>query len=395
LGGVSDYTALVATGLAAAGDEVHVWCPAANGTGPAQPKTQSGPRVFVHRELGNFRISDLRRVNGLLNKFVSPRRLLVQWVPHGYGYRSMNLLFCLWLWLRAVRRHDAVELMVHEPFLPFGGSLKQQGVAAMHRLMTIILLNAADQVWTSTAAWAACLRPYALGRALSFSWLAVTSNIAVSEDAAATGIIRSGYATAGQHIVGHFGSYDRNTNELLLAYLPDILLAQPNRVALLLGQGSESMREELLQRHHELAGRVHATGMLQTTDLSLHLRACDLMLQPYIDGVSSRRSSAMVGLSHSLPIVTTVGELTEPLWIESRAVATSAIGDGSALLESINRLLEDPEERIRLGKAGKALYQDNFDLRHTIEALRNAKRNDGTDSAHSHRHLEPAPDRRY
>ena len=34
-GGVSDYTEAVAAGLAAAGDEVHVWCPAASGLLPS------------------------------------------------------------------------------------------------------------------------------------------------------------------------------------------------------------------------------------------------------------------------------------------------------------------------------------------------------------------------
>src|SRR5205807_10388299 len=115
-------------------------------------KTTKMDGVIVHREMGRFTRSDLRRVGSRLDQLKAPGRLLVQWVPHGYGYRSMNLHFCLWLWRRA-RRGDRVEIMVHEPFLSFReGSWKQSGVAAVHRLMTIILLNAASRVWITIPA---------------------------------------------------------------------------------------------------------------------------------------------------------------------------------------------------------------------------------------------------
>src|SRR5882762_6204283 len=132
---------MVASGLASAGDEVHVWCPLAGdiaSTG-AEAKTLrrnqaiDSARVAVHREFGRFTPYDLRRVGKLLDQFSAQRRLLVQWVPQGYGYRSMNLPFCLWLWQRAKLKRDRVEIMVHEPFLAFGeGSRMQDLAAAVH-----------------------------------------------------------------------------------------------------------------------------------------------------------------------------------------------------------------------------------------------------------------------
>src|SRR5258708_7501026 len=104
-GGVSDYTYGVATGLAAQGDEVHVWCPACLGP---QPQAQG---VVVHRELGTITPRDLRNVGQQLDQFPGPRRILVQWVPHGYGYRAMNLGFCWWLRNRVARHGDRVDLM--------------------------------------------------------------------------------------------------------------------------------------------------------------------------------------------------------------------------------------------------------------------------------------------
>src|ERR1700730_10077623 len=89
-GGVSDYTQSIAKGLAAQGDEVHVWCPA----GGAPEPDSAG--VVVHPELGKIRVRDLRGVELQLDRFPAPRRILIQWVPHGYGPKAINIGFCWW-----------------------------------------------------------------------------------------------------------------------------------------------------------------------------------------------------------------------------------------------------------------------------------------------------------
>jgi glycosyltransferase involved in cell wall biosynthesis len=374
-GGVSDYTRLVAAGLAAAGDEVHVWCPAAETVAAEAVESEAGDAagVFVHRELGRFTRADLRRAGKLLNQFSGPRRLLLQWVPHGYGYQSMNLPFCLWLRSRAARQLDAVEIMVHEPYLNFGeGSWKQDGVAAVHRLMTMVLLSAARRVWMSIPAWEDCWRPYALGRQLPFRWLPVASNIAVVEDKVGVRTTRARYAPAGEHIVGHFGTYDKNISRLLLRAVPALLRERADCVVLLLGAGGEALRDELRRRQPETASRVQATGWLAADELSLHISSCDVMLQPYVDGASSRRTSLMVGLSHGVPVVTTSGRLTEPFWTESGAVALVAVEDAAALVQQTTRLLSDEASRRRMSAAARALYDERFDVKRIIEALREA-----------------------
>src|SRR5580704_1855890 len=109
-GGVSDYTILLAKGLAAHGDQVHIWCPS------WPEKAPEIPGVQVHPSLGKFSPRDFWKAGRELDRFPEPRRLLIQWVPHGFGYQSMNLPFCLWLWGRSTRHQDQVEVMVHEPF---------------------------------------------------------------------------------------------------------------------------------------------------------------------------------------------------------------------------------------------------------------------------------------
>ena len=132
------------------------------------------------------------------------------------------------------------------------------------------------------------------------------------------------------------------------------------------------MRAEMLRREPELAERVHATGALDAASLSLHISACDVLLQPYIDGVSSRRTSVMVGLSHGAAIVTTSGRLTETLWAESEAVALAPVEDVEALVLTTQQLLSDETRRRRLSAAARTLYDERFAVQRTIAALREA-----------------------
>jgi glycosyltransferase involved in cell wall biosynthesis len=363
-GGVSDYTRLVAAELVAGGDGVNVWCPAVSG------ETAQAAGIAVNRALGHIAPADLRRVGRQLNQFAAPRRLLVQWVPHGYGWRAMNLAFCLWLLGRARLRGDRVELMVHEPFLAFSRqSWRQSGVAVVHRLMTVVLLQAAAQVWVSIPAWGAMLRPYALGRDVPFAWLPVPSNIAAADDAAGVSAVRGRYAPPGGWLIGHFGTHGRLITKTLAAVVPALLDEEGRRSLLLIGQGGEVSREELVRRHPHLAARLHVPGGLAAADVARHISACDVMLQPYPDGISSRRTSAMAGLANGRPVVTTAGRLTEPLWAESGAVALVPEGDAAAMATAVKRLLGDAAERARLGAAARALYQSRFDVRHTVAAL--------------------------
>jgi len=363
-GGVSDYSGLVAVGLRERGEEVHVWCPGRAG----DEAGEAG--VVVHRALGSFSPSDLVRVGRRLDPFPAPRHLLIQWVPHGYGYRSMNIGFCLWLLHRSLIRGDRIELMVHEPYLAFERSALWQNAAALvHRLMTMIILASTRMVWISIPRWEACLRPYTLGRRIRFRWLPIPSNVRIADQAGPIQVIRRKYAQDSL-LIGHFGTF----GSAIVSLLEPVLVSLTDRGSLpkvlLMGQGSQKFLGELVARRPQLAGKVCATGTLTETELSVHIAACDLLVQPYPDGVSTRRGSTMVGLAHGKPVVTTSGHLTEPLWQDSGAVRIAPVGDTIRLVEMIEQLLGDSKSRVRLGEAARQLYEQRFDISHTIGALR-------------------------
>ncbi len=365
-GGVSDYTILVAKGLASLGDEVHIWCP----TLPGEAPEIRG--VHVHTGLGKFSPSDLRNTGRELDRFPGPRHLLVQWVPHGFGYKSMNLPFCLWLWGRSKHHHDQINLMVHEPFLQFlPGRWRQNAAATVHRLMTLVLLGAAQKVCLSTPTWEPMLRPYDWGRHRDYKWLPLPSNVPIANDSQGIAAIRKQYAGEGL-LLGHFGTFNPAITPMLSAIVPP-LLRRSNRASLLLiGGGSRAFRELLIRERPELDCRVHAAGQIDARDphLSLHLGACDVLLQPYPDGVTTRRTTIMAALAHGLATVTTTGELTEPLWRNSGAVALAPAYDSEAFVELTLEILGSAEKRASLGAMGREFYQGNFDIRHIVELLR-------------------------
>ena len=359
-GGVADYTHQIATELLRSGETVHVW-------GPSGSASQPGSPIVVHPELGRFRSADLRRASLLLDEHPSPRRLVVQWVPHGFGRRAMNLPFCFWLWRRSIAG-DAVELIVHEPFVTFSGGAGQCVMAGVQRAMTLMLLSAARRVWVTTRAWAPLLEPYLSGRCTAVEWLPVPSSLQCA-DAAAVRKVRARYAPANECLIGHFGTYGSLITSLLADAVPLLAEASLSMRFVFIGSDSETFRSALVARHGTLADRVSATGTVSSSDLSAYVTACDVLLQPYPDGVTSRRTTAMAGLFARVPVVTTQGVLTEGLWSEERAVKLADVGDVRGLVQHVVQLLADPAERRRQGEAGRAVYDRWFDVRHAVTAL--------------------------
>ena len=261
IGGISDHTAQLAGGLAAAGEEVHVWCPGRPGSadvsrtaGRADVADVPHGGVRVHAVMGAFGLADLVRAGTALDACPGPRRLLVQWLPHGYGQRSLNLGFCVWVAGRA-RRGDHVDLVVHEPFLEFSvRPVRHLVMALVHRLMTVVLLRAVQRVWVSTPAWESRLRPFALGRPLEMRWLPVPG----CEGLRAADAPWPAAEVARRPLVGHFGSYGALVTSLLDERLVRVLAGASRPDAVLLGAGSQTFAAAFLSAHPEFAGRVRA-----------------------------------------------------------------------------------------------------------------------------------------
>lgn len=362
-GGVSDYTRLIARGLAAVGDRVVVWAPPVIETGATRD-----PRIDVRRLPDWYGPKSLRLLSEALDHAKQPHRVLVQYVPHAFGWKAANLLFCLWL---RSRRRDSVWVMFHEVAYPFdrGAGVARNLLAAANRMMAWLVGGATERAFVSIPAWRAGVG--ALTRAgTPVTWLPVPTSIAVVDDRHGADEIAARYAQS-HLLVGHFGTYGDLIAPLVEGAV-EALLARADCRVLLMGHGSAVARAHLVAKHPEFAGRIAAAGTLSAADVSRHLRACAVMLQPYPDGVSSRRTSAMAVIAHGVPLVTTEGALTEPIWRTSNAAVLAPAGNAETLAAEVAALLGDPARRADLSSRGAALYDAQFDVRHTIAALRHS-----------------------
>src|SRR5580704_7377705 len=269
-GGVSDYTRVIARGLAKAGDEVDVW----TSEYEAPPCQDFG--VQVHQLPGRFgprALAILDRATAGANG----HRILVQYVPHAFGFKAMNLTFCCWLY---ARRRRFVTVMFHEVAFSRGTAqpIRHSLLGEITSLMAMLAARSAGRIFVACASWERMLRPM-LPAGRSITILPVPSNVQLVNDVEAVKLIRSRYVSEGGFLVGHFGAYGADIYEYLGALLPELL--HDHRVhVVLLGRGGARVCEPLVRQCSAFTDRIHTTGELDTRQLSLHLSACDLMLQP-------------------------------------------------------------------------------------------------------------------
>ena len=363
-GGVADYTRLVAGKLAAAGDAVEVYAPACPGLESADPG------VTVHRLPGNFGPRTLRALDaGLVG--TRPDRILIQYVPHAYGWKAMNLPFAAWVANRA-RRIAPVWVMAHEVVFPFAGWPPSHALlGGATALMARLVLATAERVFVSIPAWESRIRRLC-PQCPAAEWLPIPSNVPAEADPEEVAAVRRRYGPdADVPLVGQFGTFGDPVGDVRGPAVAEFLARRPVARMLLVGRGTDRFARHLAAVYPSLIGRVSATGELAADRLSAHVRACDLMLQPYPDGVSSRRTSVMAGLANGVPVATNLGVLSEPLWARTTGVAVAASPDPVRLAAVAGRILDlSPADRAALGRRGAELYRATFTVERVIDALR-------------------------
>ncbi len=360
-GGVSDYSRILVAALAAAGDEVHVWAPAFAG----EPPQDKG--VIVHPLKGGFGLAGLRRLGRELDALPGPYRILVQYVPHAYGWKAMNLPFCLFLW---TRRRTPVWVMFHEIAVAVTRSqpLHHNVLGLVTRRMAAIVLRSAERVFTGTPAWEPTIRQLAPANKPAV-WTPVPSNVDTEVDPALVAAVRKKLAGTDAVLIGHFGTYGPYHRSVLREIIPALLKRSPLRTFVLLGRNGHAFAKEMENGDGSVKDRIIAPDNLPARELSTHLAACDVVVQPYPDGITTRSGSAMAVLALGVPMITNVGGLSEPLWRESEAVMLTAGPSSAAFIQAAEDLLGTPERRDELHQRSAALYAGRFAIEQTVKAL--------------------------
>lgn len=347
-GGVSDYTSFLTSWLLKNGTRVVVYAPPVSGASAEE----------VRRLPGHFNLRSLASLHDSISHSPPSSIVLVQYVPHMYGMKGMNLLFVLWLWLFCPRR---VWVMFHEIAYPLerGQSWRETVLAIVQRAMAMIVLRSAARVFVSIPGWVPQLRRLAHPLPPTH-WLPIPSNIKAGNFESAQRIREQCLEVRNGWIVGHFGTYGSAITRLLEPILARVL--EDSRVHLLLiGRGSRDFMQQFVHRYPEWGERIRCADSLSPEEVSNHLLACDLLLQPYPDGASTRRTSLMAGLALGVPVVSNLGFLSEPFWNDANSLGLAST-DPSEMTARLMNLLNSPEQRHEIASNAKRLYESTFSL---------------------------------
>lgn len=359
-GGVSDYTRQIAEALAAVGDDVHVLAPRVAREGPAYPG------VTIHRLPDRYGIRGIFAAMRIVRRLPKSTRVLVQFVVQSFGMRAMNVPFAIWL--LALRP----DVMFHETVIKLDARMNvpRKIQAIVTQIIGFAVMRSARRTFVSTPAWIPRIRAWA-PKATPIH-LYIPSNVATTVEAAAVAStalqLRDGRTGP---ILGHFGTYNMSqTRSFLRDFVPLFLERHPTATFALVGRGGGDFARSLLEGFPAYAPRITACVGDSREDVATSLAACDILIQPYYDGATTRRTSLAAGLALGKPTVSNDGYATEAIWRSSGAVALASSFEAESVLIEASRLLADENARLDLGRRAAALYGEHFEVARTIEGLK-------------------------
>lgn len=364
LNGIGDYTACLAAALA---------------TGASGSPTCS-VRVLTARGhqhdpipgvgiVGSFSPSQRQSVRRIVDHVAArrPDWVLLQYNPFSFGRWGLNL-YLPGVFAAIRRRSPATRLglMTHEPFVPLIGC-KYAVMTTWQRWQLWKLGQSADVLLFSIEPWAKRFSAWFPGKRIHH--LPVGSNIPDAGFERGEARARLGLARQ-QMVLGFFGAANP-TRALEHVRATGAALRHAGVDALLLYVGKDGAALRAAAPEME----VRDEGPLPALEVSRCMAAMDLYLAPYVDGVSTRRTSFMTGLQHGAAIVGTSGPLTdrELREAEGQAFLLADVQSPHTFAEQTRRLIESDPLRQRLGREAARLYQERYTweriARRLIESL--------------------------
>jgi glycosyltransferase involved in cell wall biosynthesis len=289
--------------------------------------------------------------------------ILWQYVPHMYGRGGVN--FAVPNSIRSLSRKRRQVTLAHEVAAPLSPWPHRACYAWAHRLQWQVIARHADAIGLSTEAWLQrwlSKHPGVSGKSVL---IPSPSNIAiepVASDHRAEWRRRCRWPE-NTRVMIYFGSISPPKQfpwivdawRAARAHGPTALIVIGDRLEI----ETSSEERRFLSVHSFLPGG----------DVSRALQAADVLVLPFVDGASERRGSLMAGLSHGLPVVTTIGPATGPTFRKSDAFAAVPRDRPDLFTAKVVELLEDAPHRASLGERGRALYERSYNWPTVISRL--------------------------
>jgi hypothetical protein len=234
-----------------------------------------------------------------------------------------------------------LAVFMHEPFVPFT-RLPWLLTGGPQRLQLRALLRGASHVYTAVPHFADIARRYA--RPDSVVRVApVGATLPVSPLGRAEARATLGLGDA-QAAIGIFSPAASGFAHAWIAAAARRLGDDPRVVWVRFGHGSATALPGYPSGRNVIVAGEGAPDRVAAT-----MRALDIAAAPYVDGLTLRRSSAMLALAHGVPTVSSEGPLFDP---DLRALAACE-PDPAAFAGRLEELVRDADARARWAAAAR------------------------------------------
>ncbi len=346
LDGIGDYAANLAAELAKS-ETVTVLT--SKGFSPSPM-----PGVTIRQVFDVAQPASVRNVLPILEAD-APDWALLQYNPFSYGRWGLNL--ALPQAMREIKRRTPgtkFALMMHEPFVPII-SVPFAVMTTWQRWQLWQLGRAADLMFCSIDPWARRFARWFPKTPVHH--LPVGSNIPRVPITRAEARARLGIAD-GTLVLGLFGGSAQASRMLghVKGAAETVVGAGRDVLVLYMGPNAEMVCREL--------GDVPtlAEGPLPGEEISRRFSAVDIALAPFVDGVSTRRTSLMTALQHGVATVGTRGHSTDMMLNREngRALLLADVGHRDGFNAHIRHLADSEGVREQAAQEAQRLYEREF-----------------------------------
>jgi glycosyltransferase involved in cell wall biosynthesis len=315
----------------------------------------------VRADVINPKLTSLQALCELVeseNQVVST--LMLQYNPFSFGRWGFAPWLPVKLWrLKRSAPGLTVALMVHETYLPIT-DWRSAVMGVWQRLQFWAVALLADVIFTSIGAWRERLDAQSASRPVHH--LPVGSNLPDMR-ASRVETRRALGAQEDTLVLAAFGTGNPvRLMDYVVAATEELGASRGHTMLLNLGAGTPEITVS--------GTKVLTTGPMSDADVARHLAAADIFLSPFIDGVSTRRTTVMAALQHEVPIIGTDGPLTDTVMREAPdAMRLTPVGDRAAFARAARELAGDSHDLRVRGRAAKTLYDQEFSWPATSKRL--------------------------
>lgn len=286
-------------------------------------------------------------------------RVILQYNPFGFGPRGWNPH--LSRFLRTLRAEGiGIDVFFHETHVPprIGKFLV---LFAYQYPQFAAVCRSASRIFVSTGRWIPQVRR--IRRDVTPRLVPIGSNIARAT--AAREVLRRKLGQSGTLLVVFGSAHPSRLIDWIAAAAAEVAQRQPDTTLVYIGEDGSLMRRACADRLP-----VIDRGFLPADEAGEQIAACDVMLAPFIDGLSTRRGSVAAAFQNGVPVVSTVSRWTDEILrgrendgIILSPVDAGAAGYASRAVAAVLAAKNHNPERLR------AFYARYFDWPVAAEAL--------------------------